>query len=143
MGRTLALVQAERDDRLRSAVVLAGLLAWLFYTRAFWTLHASHATLPACPFLALTGQPCPFCGGTRAFASMWQGDVVTAVRYHPLGPLLFAGCLVATGVVAALVASGRTLRFDVALEKWVYLVAGAVVLVAWLFRLVFLPLPPS
>ncbi len=124
-------------------MVLAGLLLWLVYTRTFWTLQASHATLPACPFLALTGHPCPFCGGTRSFASMWQGDVVAAFRYHPLGPLLFAGTMVATLVTAALLISGRSLRVNLAVENRLYLAAGIAFLMAWLFRLAFLPLPAT
>lgn len=33
------------------------------------------AVLPACPLLTVTGIPCPFCGGTRAFISAAQGDL--------------------------------------------------------------------
>jgi hypothetical protein len=29
---------------------------------------------PACPFRTITGLPCPFCGGTRAFAWAARGD---------------------------------------------------------------------
>lgn len=143
MGRSLALVRAGREDRLRSAAVLAALLGWLFYTRIFWTLHAVHATLPPCPFLLVTGHPCPFCGGTRSFAAMWQGDVAGAGRYHPLGPPLFAGTLLAVAAVAGLIASGRRLRIDLALEKRLYVLAAAVFVLAWLLRLALLPLPAS
>ena len=135
------MVRAGRDDRVRSALLLAVLLVWLAYTRVFWALHASHVVLPACPFLTLTGHPCPLCGGTRSYASMWQGDVAAAARYHPLGPLLFVATFAAAGVLAAFLATGRTLRLTLGAEQRIYLGAGAVFLIVWLFRLAFLPLP--
>ncbi len=139
----LALARAEAGDRARYAVVLLGLLAWLFYTRIFWTLRGVHATLPACPFLVLTGHPCPFCGGTRSFAQMWNGDVAGAARYYPLGPAMFVLTLLGVAALAALVASGRALRWRPArgVEQRVYLGGLAVLLTAWAFRLLFLPLP--
>lgn len=30
--------------------------------------------IPTCPFRAITGLPCPLCGGTRAFAWAARGD---------------------------------------------------------------------
>jgi len=37
-----------------------------------------------CEFRTFTGIPCVGCGGTRAFASLARGDVVTATTYNPL-----------------------------------------------------------
>jgi len=139
----LALVRAQRDDRLKYALALAGLLAWLLYTRLFWALHASHATLPPCPFLYLTSHPCPLCAGTRSFDSMWQGDVLVASRFHPLGPALVGGTLLASPLLALLALGGRSLRWQPAraTERRAYIAAGVVLLSAWAFRLAFLPLP--
>lgn len=137
----MALERAGPDARAGAALVLAGLLAWLAYTRYFWTLRGAHATLPFCPFLALTGQPCPLCGGSRAFASMWEGDWRAAFHYHPLGPALFVGTLLAAVAAAALLGSGRRLRVDPALERVLYVGGFAVLVAAWAVRLVFLPLP--
>ena len=90
-----------------------GLFAWLAYTRAFPTLQAAHLVLPPCPFYALTGLPCPFCGGTRSFASVWRGDVTEAARLYPAGPLLFAGTIAATVYGLMLAAAGRALLLRV------------------------------
>jgi hypothetical protein len=139
----LSLVRAEQADRLRYSLALLGLLAWLLYTRVFWTLHSFHATFPSCPFRLLTGQPCPLCGGTRSFAQMWQGDVVGAARYHPLGPALFVLTLAGAAALAALVLRGQVLRWRPTrrAEHRLYWAVGAVFLMAWLYRLAFLPLP--
>jgi hypothetical protein len=48
-----------------------------------------------CPFLNITGIPCPLCGLTRSFSSLLRGDVVEAFWYHPVGPLLFGGGAIA------------------------------------------------
>ncbi len=95
-------------DRSRDAWMLAGLLAWLLYTRVFWILRAAHISAPPCPFYYLTGHPCPFCGGTRSFAYMWEGDMTDAVRLYPLGPLFFAGTIVGAGGLGVAAITKRT-----------------------------------
>jgi hypothetical protein len=37
-----------------------------------------------CPFRAITGIPCPFCGLTSAWLAVLQGDLINAFSYHPL-----------------------------------------------------------
>ncbi len=51
---------------------------------------------PACPWLAITGMDCPFCGGLRSVAALAHGDLATAVDYN---------VLVAVGVPMALLAA--------------------------------------
>ena len=137
------LVGAGRDERRTLAGLLATLVAWLSYTRMYAVLRPLHATLPACPFLAVTGHPCPLCGGTRSFAAMWRGDVVGAFHYHPLGPLLFAGALLGVAVLAGLLLAGRTVRIGMEVEKRVYVAGLAVLVAVWAARLALLPLPAS
>jgi hypothetical protein len=71
MAMPLSLTRAVPAERMRDLALLAGLLAWLAYTRIYFVLQAAHLTAPPCPFYYLTGHPCPFCGGTRSFAYMW------------------------------------------------------------------------
>ncbi len=40
--------------------------------------------LPPCPFLAITGLWCPFCGGTRAVDALAAGDVAAALGLNLL-----------------------------------------------------------
>ena len=115
---------------MRDLGLLAGLVAWLVYTRVYWALHVSHIALPPCPFYYLTGHPCPFCGGTRSFAYMWQGDLANAVRLYPLGPVFFVGSLVGTAGLASGVITGRTWTFNLSSLQWRLLAVGAVSAIA-------------
>jgi hypothetical protein len=137
----VAVVRAGSEARLRNALLLGGLVLWLLYTRVFWPLKAMHTTLPACPFLTITGHPCPFCGGTRSFAYMWDGHVSQAALYYPLGPLLFVGTFVAIPVLAAALLLDRDL--DIHLPEPVRRAAmGAglgVLAVSWALKLTVLP----
>jgi hypothetical protein len=137
----LALVRSDRGARLRDVAVLVGLVLWMLYTRLFWPARGIHATLPACPFLTLTGHPCPFCGGTRSFAYMWQGDLRHAALLYPLGPLLFVGTLLAIAALMVMLVSGRTWAWrlpDDAMSR-VLLLAGPPLAASWLLKLTVLP----
>ena len=102
------------DPEARARDLFFGSFGAIFLAYSYWfpQLSTLHATLPACPFYSFTGHPCPFCGGTRSFAEMWQGNTSAALRYHPLGPVLFVLSLVVAVAVAALLATGRTVRWQ-------------------------------
>lgn len=54
--------------------------------------------VPLCPSATLLGVPCPGCGLTRATLALLHGDVASALRLHPLAPViapLFFGALFA------------------------------------------------
>ena len=93
----LAVTRALPAQRARDLAIAGALVLWLVYTRVYWVLQAAHLGAPVCPFYYVTGHPCPFCGGTRSFAYMWNGDLSDAVRMYPLGPALFAGTIVGVG----------------------------------------------
>jgi hypothetical protein len=46
-----------------------------------------------CPFRAVTGLPCPFCGMTHSLLALGAGDMRESVELNPIGPavLLLAG----------------------------------------------------
>jgi Protein of unknown function (DUF2752) len=140
-GLHLALVRAAPEARIRNACLLAGLLAWMLYTRYFATAQALHATLPPCPFLLVTGHPCPFCGGTRSFSSMWHGDLGRAVALYPLGPALFCAVLAAIPVLAVALVLDRDLRWTLS-RSWGRAIAVAACLplaASWVLKLTVLP----
>ncbi|HVQ87561.1 MAG TPA: DUF2752 domain-containing protein [Actinomycetes bacterium] len=51
-----------------------------------------------CPFKALTGWDCPFCGGLRGTYSLIHGDVPTALDHNILLPVIWAGLITAVVV---------------------------------------------
>ncbi len=65
-----------------------GGLRWLAGYAAFGlgiaTLYATTGIGFPCPFRALTGWECPFCGGTRLGAALLRGDVAAAFAYNPV-----------------------------------------------------------
>ena len=106
----ICVAAAPRSDRATAAVILAGAVPWLVYTRLYFWLHPKHLTLDPSLFMYLTGRPDPFCGLTRTFAWMWRGDVGRAVLVYPLGPLLFLASFVLVGYALYRLASGRALQ---------------------------------
>jgi len=52
-------------------------------------LGAAYFQLPiGCPFKAITGYPCPGCGGTRALIALLHGHIWEAIMINPLSVLL-------------------------------------------------------
>jgi hypothetical protein len=137
--RLLPVVAERPEIRIRNWMLLAGFAGWLVYTKLFWGLRTAHATLPPCPFLYLTGHPCPFCGGTRSFAYLWRGDWRDAILYYPLGPLMFVGTLCAVPALAV----GLLTRRDIAIPGWLWKTGLALLLgalaVSWTLKLTVLP----
>jgi Protein of unknown function (DUF2752) len=140
-GLDLAVVRASPDARLRNAAVLAALVLWMVYTRFLSTAQALHLTLPPCPFLLITGHPCPFCGGTRSFADMWRGDSGRAAALYPLGPALFWSVVAAIPVLAVGIVLDRDVRLRLS-RPWLraLVVAACLPLAAsWALKLTVLP----
>ena len=44
-----------------------------------------------CPFLALTGHPCPLCGGLRAVADLLHGNLLAALQSNALAVAILVG----------------------------------------------------
>jgi hypothetical protein len=64
--------------------------------------------VPPCPFRAITGLPCPLCGGTRAFAWVARGD--GGFLHYNAFWVLVAVALIVAGVFV--LASGRQFLDD-------------------------------
>jgi len=84
---------------------------------------------PGCPFRAVTGVDCPFCGMTRATLALGGGEWSRALELHPLAPIVVLGTL---GLLAIVVFG----RAEALLRgKRPFILLGSV-LALWILRLV-------
>ena len=132
----IAVTRALPAERIRDLAIASALILWLVYTRIYWILQAAHLGAPVCPFYYVTGHPCPFCGGTRAFAYMWRWDLADSVRLYPLGPALFAGTVATVGGLVTGAITGRTWTPRLTNAQWKGIGAGvlAAVLLSWALK---------
>lgn len=89
-----------------------------------------------CGFRALTGMPCPLCGGTHACAALVQGDWAAAWAANPGAVLLLVWLVLLAGqaVVEGTLGHHRTVRWP----WWhpaVLVAVGGGLLLPWLLRL--------
>lgn len=71
--------------RYKLFIIIVTILGLAF----FGLLLSERMPIPiGCPFKALTGIPCPGCGGTRALQSILRGDILNALYINPLSCLL-------------------------------------------------------
>jgi hypothetical protein len=80
-----------------------------------------------CPFLALTGKPCPGCGGLRAVNDLTRGDFVGAVSSNILAVALVATLAIAWGLWVVRRAGGRGNRMIVLSARTGYAVLALIV----------------
>ena len=77
---TLLAPAARTGFRTSGQRVAVGAVAAL----ALANLHVPGRPATLCPFRALTGFPCPFCGGTTAAVKVGHFDVFGALRANPV-----------------------------------------------------------
>lgn len=73
----LEVTAPTRLERLRGPLLTAGLVGGLTIALHFRDPH-TQGSWGGCPWLALTGQYCPGCGGLRAVNDLTNGDLVAA-----------------------------------------------------------------
>ncbi|VBB43156.1 hypothetical protein TRIP_B250251 [uncultured Desulfatiglans sp.] len=94
-----------------------------------------------CLFLKWTGVPCPFCGYTRSFWAMAQGDWAFAFRNAPLACLFYgAAILLLLWNGGALLSGcrfsrGRLLQIPGRLTGPLILIGALLLLSQWLYRI--------
>jgi Protein of unknown function (DUF2752) len=90
-------------------------------------VHRVHDPGILCPVRALTGVPCPFCGGTTVFMEMGAAHPVRALAANPV---VLTG---AVGLATAPLGSGRRWwAFNPRTRAWII---GAAVALSWLWQL--------
>ncbi|MCD9197589.1 DUF2752 domain-containing protein [Aeromicrobium wangtongii] len=78
-----------------------------------------------CPFLSLTGLPCPGCGGLRAVNDLTRGDLVAAVSSNALAVVLVLAVGIGWVLWVVRRATGRR-RPPITISWWL-VAAGALV----------------
>jgi hypothetical protein len=79
---------------------------------------------PVCPLYTLTGFACPGCGLTRGFHAMFHGDVLTALDYNAMLPLLvlLLGVALVSMVNFALRGRRATMKLFHPTALWVFFI---------------------
>ena len=121
----MSIALQPRRSLLTAPVAVGGVGAGLALALHFHDPHQS-GSWGLCPFLMITGRPCPGCGGLRAINDLTRGDLLAAVSSNVL-----AVALVGILGVAWVLWLGRRLRGVedrmIALSPRVSLAAAAVV----------------
>lgn len=83
-----------------------------------------------CGVKALSGLPCPFCGGVRATAALGQGALLEAFAWNPAVTLLHAGMLTSG---AALVLGRTPPWLTPGRQRFVFRAVVVILLANWLY----------
>lgn len=83
-----------------------------------------------CAVKALSGVPCPFCGGVRATAALGRGALPQAFTWNPAVVLLHLG-LLASGI--PLVAGATPPWFAPGRQRWVFRAVTVTLLANWVY----------
>ena len=123
-------------DRSARRLRLAFGLGWpLAMAATPWWLGQGGLGL-GCGFRALTGMPCPLCGGTHACAALVQGDWAAAWAANPGALVLLLWLVLLAGQAVVEGAQGRR---RVARWPWwhraVLAAVGGVLVLSWVLRL--------
>ncbi len=99
---------------------------------ALLTLGPSTVVPIRCPFLALTGLDCPFCGGTRGAAELARGNLLAALDLNALTTVLLLALAVGWAVLVVARLRGRTIAWVPGNRAWIAF--GIVVVTFWVLR---------
>jgi len=126
----------------RSRLGRGSLLAIPFVAAiALAAVNPSDASPTICGFANCTGVACPGCGMTRAAGQLVRGNVMEALRYHPLILLVVAELLGAWTIWLAHRAGWIQWHH----RRWVNYVLGgtaALLVIVWIVRLATGMTPP-
>lgn len=121
------------------AFPLGALLAGLGTLGLFMTavLHVERLGLTICMLKAVSGIPCPTCGGTRALAHLARLDFAGALALNPLVVLGFAAVIPWALVDLLLLSRGRALDIEMNATgaRWIGLTAAAALALNWFYLL--------
>jgi hypothetical protein len=123
-----------RDRRMSAVLALAG--------AAQVGLTLAHVRGMTCPFVAVTGLPCPGCGLSRGCAALCRGQWATAAQYHLFAPLFLLA--IAAFAAAAVLPANAQVAMVVAVDRMErrcrpMFVLLSLLLLYWLARIGYAP----
>jgi len=117
------------------AVVLVLLWGALVATAVVLSTRGGQA-MNLCPFKAVTGRPCPTCGGTRGVLAILRGEPLAGLLHNPL---LFAVIILFLLDLLMRIVFGRVVRPRLSrgerIAAWIVVVAA--VAANWVYVLVY------
>ncbi len=125
----------SRGDRTVKAITAAGLLVGLW---ALFLLAPEDIPYLSCAFRDLTGHSCLTCGLTRSLHAISHGELFVSLRYHLMGPLLFAGIFLASILRSVEAATGKKMRLMTSAKSARNVIVSFVIvwIVYWGIRLI-------
>ncbi len=76
-------------SNIERPLAATGVAVMLLGAGVVWYLDPTKASIfPACPLYSTTGFACPGCGLTRGFHALFHGEVVTALDFNALIPVV-------------------------------------------------------
>lgn len=93
--------------------------AWLGYQT--YSEKQSSSIGQICMFKATTTLPCPSCGSTRSVIAIFQGNLLQALYFNPLGFIIVIGLLILPLWIISdvLLKKDSFFKFYIQFEKWV------------------------
>jgi len=127
-----------RRDLFRLEIPFAAIGIGLIAAAIAFAATSIPTWIPDAPLVRI-GVPSPVTGMTRSFVALASGDLGAALRWHPLGPLVFAAALAAP-VVAAVswVRGGRLALTRVLRHRSLWIAVAVAFTLAWARQLVVL-----
>ena len=104
------------------------------------TIKLKNLPLIPCLFLNFSGSPCPFCGYTRSFQAMANGNFIYAFRNCPLACVFYISCIFmfiwnGGAIVSGMrLETGKLLRIVFKPRAWFFIFC--LILINWGYRLV-------
>jgi hypothetical protein len=119
-------MSAAAVERTRSRLLRDPVVAGVAGVAAVTLLHVRDPHVDgaygSCPFLELTGLPCPGCGGLRAVSTLTHGDVMGALSSNALAVALVAVLALAWATWVVKRARGTNARMLVLSDRALVLV---------------------
>jgi formate/nitrite transporter FocA (FNT family) len=104
----ISISSTNKRSFVKKIVLIAGALITLAVPFFIWQHDANvESAQSLCPFKMATGLPCPGCGITKSFISIYQGDLRKSFSYHLFGPLAFVLSFIVIIVLSIELFSGK------------------------------------